>query len=66
MLLSQLSIPLEDKLRALVAGMRYAASKCEDEADQALSRDTKHARRAVASTLRSDADAIEEILNAPR
>lgn len=66
MFLSKLNIPLEDKLRALVAGMRYAATKCEEEADQALSLDTKHARRAVACTLRSDADAVEEILNAPR
>lgn len=63
MLLYKLNIPLEQKLRALIAGMRYAASKAEEESEQALERTSKHTARARASTMRADADALEALIN---
>lgn len=55
---------LEDKLRALVAGMRYAADRCDEYAAQAYSRDTRAGELGRASAMRSDASALEAILNA--
>lgn len=53
------------KLRALVAGMRYAADKAEEEMGIYSSRDTRgHASaQARAMTMRSDANALEALLN---
>ena len=53
------------KLRALVAGMRYAADRCDEYAASNgaapwfSSRDAELAR---ASAMRSDADALEKLL----
>ena len=55
---------LEDKLRALIAGMRYAADRCDEYAAQAYSRDTRAGEMGRASAMRSDAVALEAILNA--
>ena len=56
---------LESKLRALVAGMRYAADKCDEEMGIYSSRDTRGraSAQARAMTMRSDAAALEAILN---
>lgn len=53
----------EDKLRALVAGMRYAADRCDEYAAQAYSRDTRAGELGRASAMRSDANALEALLN---
>ena len=55
----------ENKLRALVAGMRYAADKAEEEMGIYSSRDTRGraSAQARAITMRSNADALEAILN---
>jgi hypothetical protein len=57
-------LTLEDKLRAMIAGMRYAADRCDEYADQALSRDTRAGERGRASAYRSDAKALEVLLDA--
>lgn len=54
----------ENKLRALVAGMRYAADKAEEEMGIYSSRDTRGraSAQARAMTMRSDADALEKLI----
>lgn len=54
---------LESQLRALVAGMRYAADKCDEYATEAQSGDTRNIERARARTMRGDAAALESLLN---
>jgi hypothetical protein len=56
---------LESKLRALVAGMRYAADRAEEEMNTYSSRDTRGraSAGARARTMRSDAAALEAVLN---
>jgi hypothetical protein len=54
---------LESKLRALVAGMRYAADKCDEYATEAQSGDSRNIERARARTMRGDADALAAVLN---
>jgi len=54
---------LESKLRALIAGMRYAADKCDEYATEAQSGDTRNIERARARTMRADAAALEAVLN---
>ena len=55
----------ENKLRALVAGMRYAAERADEEMGIYSSRDTRGraSAQARAITMRSNADALEAILN---
>lgn len=55
----------ENKLRALVAGMRYAADKAEEEMGIYSSRDTRGraSAQARAMTMRSDANALEALIN---
>jgi len=55
---------LESKLRALVAGMQYAADRCDEYASQALSRETRAGERGRAAGMRGDAKALEVILDA--
>ena len=54
---------LESKLRALIAGMRYAADKCDEYATEAQGGDTRNIERARARTMRGDAAALESLLN---
>ena len=56
---------LEHKLRALVAGMRYAADRAEEEMNTYSPRDTRGraSAGARARTMRSDANALEALLN---
>lgn len=54
---------LESKLRALIAGMRYAADKCDEYATEAQSGDIRNIERARARTMRGDADALAALLN---
>jgi len=54
---------LESKLRALIAGMRYAADKCDEYATEAQSGDIRNIERARARTMRADAAALEAVLN---
>jgi len=55
---------LEHKLRALIAGMRYAADRCDEYAAQAYSRETRAGERGRAAGMRGDANALEAILDA--
>jgi hypothetical protein len=58
---------LESKLRALVAGMRYAADKCDEYATSDGGAppwtSPRYAELARAIAYRSDANAVEAILN---
>jgi len=56
---------LESKLRALIAGMRYAADRAEEEMNTYRPRDTlgRASAGARARTMRSDAAALEAVLN---
>jgi hypothetical protein len=57
---------LEDKLRALVAGMRYAADRCDEYASRNGATPwfgSREAELARASAMRSDASALEALLN---
>ena len=56
---------LESKLRALVAGMRYAADKCDEYANNEVPAwfSCRHAELARAAAYRSDAAALEALLN---
>lgn len=55
---------LEAKLRALIAGMRYAATKCEEYATVESWAQHREAELARASAYRSNAKALEAILDA--
>lgn len=54
---------LESKLRALVAGMRYAADKCDEYAPDADNDVSRWRELARAAAYRSDATALESVLN---
>jgi len=54
---------LESKLRALVAGMRYAADKCDEYAVEDIDINRVAIERALARAYRADADALEAVLN---
>ena len=54
---------LESKLRALVAGMRYAADKCDEYAERASSQTLSAIEQGKARAMRSDANAIEALVN---
>lgn len=54
---------LESKLRALVAGMRYAADKCDEYAERASSHTLSAIEQGKARAMRSDANALEALLN---
>ena len=54
----------EDKLRALVAGMRYAADMNDGYAVDSITPEARENLRGRASAMRSDAAALEAILNA--
>jgi hypothetical protein len=54
---------LEHKLRALVAGMRYAADCCVGYATEATDYTLRERDLARARTMRSDANALEALLN---
>jgi hypothetical protein len=51
------------KLRALVAGMRYAAEQNEEYARQAISSETRAGLEGRAAGMRGDANALEALLN---
>lgn len=53
----------ENKLRALVAGMRYAADKCDEYAERANSQTLCAIEQGKARAMRSDANALEALLN---
>jgi hypothetical protein len=55
---------LEYKLRALIAGMRYAADCCDEYAHSAGDNVSRARELARAAAYRSDAAALEAILNA--
>lgn len=50
------------KLRALVAGMRYAADKCDEYAVEEIDINRVAIERALARAYRADADALEKLL----
>ena len=54
---------LEHKLRALVAGMRYAADCCDGYAAEATDYTLRERDLARARAMRSDANALEALLN---
>jgi len=56
---------LESKLRALIAGMRYAADKCDEYASNEVPAwfSCRHAELARAAAYRADAAALESVLN---
>jgi hypothetical protein len=58
----------KSRLRALVAGMRYAAQRCDEYADQewhANQPDIKRVtiERALARAYRADADALDKVID---
>lgn len=53
----------ENKLRALVAGMRYAADCCDEYAERASSQTLCAIEQGKARAMRSDANALEALLN---
>lgn len=53
----------ENKLRALVAGMRYAADCCDEYATEATDYTLRERDLARARAMRSDANALEALLN---
>lgn len=56
----------EHKLRALVAGMRYAADRCDEYAEyaeRASSQTLSAIEQGKARAMRSDANALESLLN---
>jgi hypothetical protein len=55
---------LESKLRALVAGMRYAADCCDGYATEATDYTLRERDLARARAMRSDANALEAVLDA--
>ena len=57
----------KSKLRALVAGMRYAAQRCDEYAEVALHSDQPDIKRvtierALARAYRADADALDKAI----
>ena len=51
------------KLRALVAGMRYAADCCDEYAERGSSQTLSAIEQGKARAMRSDANALEALIN---